>query len=436
MYNYHAGLAWRIDIALLGLLLFLYVSTIFYAALKSYFENLRTRGLLNIKKNIYELVLAKKTPAEDVCLPIVTGSTVQQFVDVATNRIRDVVFFNDSEQKLFRECFATPEKLHRLGKVAKRLWGKWRRIEAIISLGYSGDPFVLPILEKTISDRDRDIAYFSMVALGQIKTIGAAKILLEFLKKRPFARYKVASILEGFPASITDEVIKLTEDSDPSLRFWAIKLTPTPKNLVWGFMPERHMKRIEGLTTDESDDVRAAACECLGNLGRKDAMPALSKCLNDEVWYVRMHAVRALSKVLGKESIPHVITLIGDNSLYVIDSVKAVMSEHIEESLPFIEKFLYGKDDMAKKASIEALDTSGYITKVLRNVISQDDKERLRAIHLLEGMIRSHAHSGLETAMADFTPEEREKILKVIKNLDEGLSVHIDKRLKQEPDGL
>ena len=147
---------------------------------------------------------------------------------------------------------------------------------------------------------------------------------------------------------------------------------------------------------------------------------------------MRMHAVRALSKVLGKESIPHIIDLIRDNSLYVIDSVKAAMSEHIEESLPFIEKFLYGEDDMAKKASIETLGASGYIAKALRNAISKDDRERPRAIHLLEGMIHSRAHFGLETAMADFTPEERGKILKMIENIDEGLSAHIDKRLKEE----
>lgn len=422
MYDSYINLFWKIDRILLVGLTLLGTGIVFYALLTLYSANRRNRALANIKKNIHNLAVTGQKPSDAAC-PMVNTETAQQFLDVEMNR--QAVLFNEAEQKFIKECLARSNKISHLKKIAKRSKDKWRRIEALLSLGYAEDDSSLEIFKNSLFDKDKDISYFSMIALSMIRDVLSAKILLDFLKRDISNSYKIVSILESFPASIVDEVIKMAGDPNPRVRYWAIKL-------ISKFKPERYIKRIEDLTSDESSDVRAAACECLGKIGERGAKDAILKGLKDNTWFVRMHAVRALSSVLGDECIPEVIGLIEDNSLFVKESVKMAMIDHIETALPYIEKILKGEDEIAKKESIEALESSGYIIKLLKGVLSKENKERSHAINLLKEMIKGSAHFGLETALGDFEQDSRVKVLEAIKDIDKAFAEHIEKRLNQQ----
>ncbi|MDD4894075.1 MAG: HEAT repeat domain-containing protein, partial [Candidatus Omnitrophica bacterium] len=302
------------------------------------------------------------------------------------------------------------------------------RIEAILSLGYAQAEAALGTLKKSINNKDKDIAYFSIIALGQIHIVASAKILLGFLKKRKIYHYKVFSVLETFPAQIAEEVIKLTDDTDPQVRAWAIKL-------ISRFRAHSYIKKIEEMVFDKSEDVRASACDCLGEFGSKDAKDTLTKALNDDFWLVRVHAVKALAKVLGKECLPEVIGQINDASLSVIDSLKNVVAEYIEAALPYVEKFLYSNDEIARRVSVEALEASGYIIKVFKDILTGSEEEEKRAKRLLEGLILSRAHFGLEGAMVGFTKEKRDKLLGVIRVINKEMADYLEKGITTGRDG-
>ena len=375
-----------------------------------------------IQKNVHALAISGQKPSGETC-PTAEAKTAQQFLDVAMDR--EQLLFEEPEKRFIKECFARSDKILYIQNIANRSRNKWRRIEAILSLGYAEDTSALEIIKRSLYDKDDDISYFSMLALGLIKNAQSAKILLDYLKKNIFRASKIVSILVTFPAAIVDEIMKLTADADASIRFWSLKL-------ISKFKPERYISQVEQLTKDASSDVRAAACECLGKIGRKEVKNALLKCLKDNQWFVRMQAVRALSSILGDEAMPEVIDLIKDNSLLVKESVKTAMTSHIEATLPFIEKILSGPDELAKKEVIEALDISGYIMKLLNSIISENGKERSDAINLLKWMLRAKSHSGIETALSNFEQNRQNKILEVIKNIDRPFAGHVEKKLKQE----
>lgn len=352
MYNYHTSLVWTIDKILLFSALLLSVTIIFLVMIKGYLWKRRSRALLKIKKDVYGLILSGQQLSDNVCMPLAADITIRQFLDVTTNRNREAIFFNETEQKIFKYCFILPEQISRMEKMAKKGHSKWHRIEAILSLGYAHADSTLETLTQTLNSRDEDISYFSIIALGQIKNADSAKILLDFLQKRIFCRAKIISILESFPAGIADEAAKLLIDVDPDIRSWAAILLAKLKAI-------QYVNEVEGLTQDESEEVRAAACECLGEFGKKESKETLIKCLEDEFWLVREQAVEALSDVLGKDCLPEIIKMINDPSLSVIDAVKDVIIEHIDAAMPYIEKFLSGTDEVAKRTAREALDLSG-----------------------------------------------------------------------------
>jgi hypothetical protein len=403
MYNYHADIVWAANIALLAIVALTCLVILLTAVVKDYLWEERRRGLLSIKSNIYEFILSNKAASGAVCPSFVNGVTPQQFIDIKTNRRMDAAFFNDSEQKFLKDCFIDPKALAKLEKTAKESKDKWRKIEAMLCLGYTQMKSAVGILKDTILSKDRDIAYFSIISLGQIKTVSSAGVLLDFLKKDPANSYKIVSILETFPPDITDDVIRLTDYHDPLVRYWAV-------TLLSKFVSGVHIRKLEKLIEDAIPEIRAAACDCLGNAGGMEAGPALIKCLKDDNWLVRSRAVRSLAKVMGSSCLPEVTALINDPSWEVVDSVKTVMTEHIEDSLPYIGRFLAGGYEVAKKYSVLALQDSGYLVKLLNEAISGKSE----AIKLLKDVIKSRVHSGLDAALGSLDPLTREKALEIL----------------------
>ena len=350
MLNYHADLVLKIDLALVALYIAFSTILILYVILKDRRSEIRTSKLLVIKQNLARLFLSGKKTGEAVAF--IGRITPEEFVDVVTNRRKYTVFFNESEQQLFKELFIATGKTKILESQVKTARKKWRRIEAIIALGYIQEESALDILEGQLYGKDEDIAYFSALAIGQLSTMRSVRMLMHFLKERPSMRRKAASILESLSPNITDEVIKFTDDPEPDVRAWAVRLMSKS-------VSKEYIKKIEALTEDESPEVRAAACESLYKLNDKDSKKILTNRLKDDIWFVRMHAVRALSGIFGKEAIPEIFTLLNDGSLLVLNTIKKAMADNIEAALPYINKILEGKDEPAKKICKEALALSG-----------------------------------------------------------------------------
>lgn len=192
------------------------------------------------------------------------------------------------------------------------------------------------------------------MALGRIKTDLSLRILLAFLKKDTLRRQKVASVLESFPPSAAEQIIKLVDEPDPELRFWAIKILSR-------FKPVKHVEKIKILCRNVDPNVRAVACECLGNIDGKGVQGSLIQHLKDESWIVRVQAARALSEAIGPGCVQYVVGLLSDNSLNVIEAVGDILLKHIDAALPYLEKLLTGDDDLAKKKATEIMVTSGFL---------------------------------------------------------------------------
>lgn len=347
MINYHADLVIKIDILLLAAYIIIAAALILYAILRDYRAKKRTQKLLSIKEDLARLFLSEDgAPA---AAKFITKATLEEFIDVQTNRRKYTVFFNELEQQLFKERFVTAYRIKKLRSVVKKSGSKWRRIEAITALGYTQADEALSVLEESLYSKDEDLSYFSALAIGQISTMRSVRILMHFLKKRFPMRRKIASILETLSPDITDEVIKFADDKDTEVRVWAVRLLSRSAK-------KEYLKKVGELTKDESPDVRAAACESLAKLDDKGSKHLLLKCMKDDVWFVRMHAVRAISKLFGKESMPQIIELLNDGSLLVLNSVRQALVDNMDAALPYIHKILEGADRLAIKICEEAIE--------------------------------------------------------------------------------
>lgn len=423
MYNYHEDLVWKLDLFLLYLSIGLSFLIIVYIRLKDILNFRRSKALQELKKHVYELTFSAQASVSAVTPAFIKKASARQFLEVTTNINKEEVFFNEAEQMIFKESFLSADKIKDLKKVASGSYNKWRRIEAILSLGYANISAAVSIIKKGLQSRDEDVVYFSLLALSQIRSEESAKELLGFLKRNSTYRYKIVSILANFPSESVKQLESLLKDKDQSVRFWALKIVSRMKYPA-------NLKDIETLVDDESAEVRAASCECLGELGRPEAKAALTKCLKDNYWLSRANAIRALSKILGKDSIKEIIKSINDGSLSVIDAVKEALVNNITAAIPYIEELLASQDGVARRCAVEALETSGYLKQTLNTIALKDPKQGEKARQLLELVVKSSAHFGLESALMDFKGEARKRLLDIIGSVDPMLAEHIDKKIK------
>lgn len=410
MNNYFTETVWKIDVVLLFIAVFLTILLIARMVFKNYLDNRRAQKLLSIKKNVYDLILSGKKIEKNIAFPL-KDLEPNIFLDIATNRNRESAFFNKSEQEILKEYFADKKHIPKLEKIVNKSGNKWSRIEAILSIGYCEIDSLLPALKKSLWDNDEDIAYFTILALAQLKTLDSAKTLLDFLKTRSFYRSKIVSVFGQFPHEISGETMELVKSENPTVRFWGIKVLTEIKT-------HQYLHEIEQFTKDKSAEIRSAACECLGASGNKNVVPALEACLKDEMWLVRMSAVKAIERILGTDSISIIIPLIKDNSWFVIDSAKNVIAKHIESAIPPIEKILEGKDELAKKICIEAIETSGYVSRLYRDIFSGDTDKKKRALSILSNILKSSPGYGLQTALYDLNKDEMLAVLQAFKTIN------------------
>jgi len=103
------------------------------------------------------------------------------------------------------------------------------------------------------------------------------------------------------------------------------------------------------------------------------------------------------------------------------------MTGNIEICLPYVVDFLYGDDEMARRVSVEALEASGYIVKLFRDILTGNDKDKEMADYLLKGLIVSRAYAGLEVSLLSLSKDERGRLLDFIKNIDESTAGILEK---------
>ena len=224
MYNYFPGLIWQINTVLLIVTIFLSAGIVIYAGVRNFFIKIRAGNLIKIRENLRSLAFSGKETVAQTCPPLLKNVSVEQFFNILKQRQE---ILPKGFEKELRDCFIASGKISEIEKFARSAHNKWRKIQAIICLGYTGSASATEILKKTLQDRDEDISYYSMLALAEIKSRPSAKILLDFLEKNPFRSYKIISLFQQFPSKIIDEVIRPSGSKNADLRLWLAKIKKT-----------------------------------------------------------------------------------------------------------------------------------------------------------------------------------------------------------------
>lgn len=419
-YAYFTQLIWTIDKAIFFITVTLAVFIIFYAITRTYCFEKTEQQLARIKKKIQVLALGGKEILLKTSPIILLKASPNQLFNIVKE---DGKVMPEQFRQSLQESLISSPQLIQVKKIAQKSRNVWKRIEAIYILSLISPDTALEILKTTIKNKNTDIRYFSLLALGEIKNNESAKLLLENLSNPSFSRHKILSLLENFPDNITEEVIKKIDDPNPLIRIWCIRLLSL-------FTKKQYLEKIIKLTYDKSAKVRAAASECLGKYGNPNARETLLKCLNDDVWFVKMHAARSLNMLFGKEYLKEISQLLTTKEWFLKETVKDILLQHFNDALPYIEQFMQSEDETMRQDCVEILESANYITMIFTDLLHHTSIFSVAQLRLLKAIVKIQAHLGIENALNTFGKIESGRILEIIGAFDPELKNHIENKMK------
>jgi HEAT repeat protein len=275
-----------------------------------------------------------------------------------------------------------------------------------------GDERGIYPLIKALSDENTGVQDAAMRALIAYGGEIVAYMALPLLRENSYLRNTGLIILRQLGAVSLPMLYPLLKDKDDDVRKFSI-------DLLSEIQAEVDPSLIVPSLEDSNANVRAAAAKALGDLGYRDAVTQLVKCLSDEEW-VCFYALQSLGELKADEAIPAIASLLESQSLVVRFSAIETMGRLGSSSaLSALMSYLPKSDEDEKLAVVKSIIQIGAtpdmkeLTEHIINLFREGDwDDKGIALHGFSALKCTHAIPLLvETAgqLDPFSPDSEEK---------------------------
>ncbi len=272
---------------------------------------------------------------------------------------------------------------------------KWRRLAALRILSLAGSAVAKPELARALRDHDLDVVGGAVTILGARSDRGSAAMLVAALREGRYSRSRIASQLDSFATPISDLLRPLLDDPEPAVRQWGATLLaryPDPEIEV----------ELATLIVDEDPQVRAAVLKSLTSNESRLAAPAAVTALSDPVWFVRVHAARALGRLGRVDQAAEVVTLLSDPQWWVRTAAKESLQQLGDEAAPAVLSALRSDDGFVRDGAAEVLQNIGVVDELLARLEGspQDELAQRTLRSIFEAGGRAVADAAIKRAAA------------------------------------
>ena len=272
-------------------------------------------------------------------------------------------------------------------------WGRWRRVTALQRLERAHHPAVPQLVKIVLDDEDPRIAAAALSTLGDLGDDWAIDILIDALRRGYGSRSRIAAELEALAPAPGLRLVPLLRDWNPTVRFWGATLLRPYDGMADSTLIE--------LTWDPDPNVRAAVVETLGSRSGAAVGTALLARLDDNEWFVRVHAARAAGHVVGAEAAPSLVRLLADERWWVRTAAKDALRGLGADAIPSLLSVLAHEDPFARNGAAEVLQDVGFVdflaldnpnSSVLERIYAAGgERFRIAAEARLEGAVEHEA---------------------------------------------
>jgi HEAT repeat protein len=256
--------------------------------------------------------------------------------------------------------------------------GKSTRLRALTILVRAGSPYAIDLLRAVLAGEEISLAASAVRLTSELETRAADVLLFDVLVEGRHPRSRTATELEPRAARLRAELLELASNSDPGLRFWAVTL------LGRDALDSSTESAVAFHAGDVDPGVRAATAEVLGKVSPALAQPILRRLLEDDVFFVRAHAARAVGEAGITGLADDVLPLLADINWWVRASAKesllALGADGFRAALVALEH----PDRFARDGALELVVASEHLHDLLAAAEHGDPEARSLAATIAE----------------------------------------------------
>ncbi len=253
--------------------------------------------------------------------------------------------------------------LDRIAVDARRLRG-WRREAALVRLGRTRAPEVVPILVAALDDRRVDTQLAAVRGLARTGLATAAEAMLERVVTGELA-LEATSLLNA---------LMICTRNNPRILLPYLYVAQGPvRELLARVMAETASLELGDdlllLAHDPSAEVRASVARALAHAEFGFAFAALDGLTTDEEWFVRLRAITSLGQFREARALPALLRGVCDPSRHVRQRAAEALAR-MPNSADVLREVLDTHDTYALQAMIAELDRIGEFGRLLEELQS------------------------------------------------------------------
>ncbi len=260
------------------------------------------------------------------------------------------------------------------------------------------------LLIKSLRGTHQDVQSAALRALAAIAEPASFPALVEALHEvvlkpqLPLSLRSVKTALINFPLFQAAGLMGSLEHTHPRIRFLATDIIREmvdrdaaafedfvlePSN----FAPELIDLFLTRMSFDENADVRARSASVISYVDDPRVVPVLLTLLEDPVWFVRLHAVRALSARKYQPQAPQVALRLTDENWMVREAAAKALLGFGQLGMNYLYDNLLGTQDRySREQIVDAMQRGGLIADLLTDYGNAADGRESKVIEQLARM--------------------------------------------------
>jgi len=295
---------------------------------------------------------------------------------------------------------------------SKHAHDRWQRVGALELMSALDLPESQEALIEALDDRDGEVRYAAVLQLVRKTDKEAAEAVADLFGTDKINSKRLAAVLEGSKVPVVDVLRSRLDDENPQTRFWAVTVLGFSTDV--GLLPV-----LARYASDEDPSVRSAALQSIARIGTAAARPLLADSFKDETWFVRGQAAKAAGQLRADEYLRDLLELLGDQNWWVRQNARVAIERLGKNAHARLIRYLDTDDRFAQNMVVEALENTGAVDDIFRNL--SGDETAVRNAEATLARIASAGGEHLLASVAQQSPEpRRQRLLAIIEQYGAG----------------
>ncbi len=371
------SITFTVTLTLFGLVLLFFMFSLIYQLFKALIVGVRARNKRRALHGLIGFMLGESelNQIADQC------SNRNSLIDGCATLISSIRGQKQERMKKAVSAMGLESVLHRW----LRYTFPYRRMRACYLLGLMKSKSSTEELLKTLADTNHAVVSAAIMALGEIRDNQTVPKLVNYFTGSSFAHaWLIAAILPIFGAAIYEQIRPPLLSAELS-RERKVLLLKVIANLRIG----ESFRDLRSIYESNSDlDIRVNALKAIGSINDLSAVKLVFDALTDGAWEIRAVACNTVGDMSLKGAAYRLIPLLKDSHYYVRRNAARALLGLGQLGIMTLVSYLEIDDVYARDAIVQTLEEFAVVDRALEDLGCTDPERRKQSQQILRAIVK------------------------------------------------